>query len=166
MAAAPAFWDVLSARLGQVDAPGAGMPRHEPAVSPFRATFDPGLRFLLLGGGLVGSVPARSASGRPTTPGDGLVDASPACGGSRQRPRLNPRQRQALAFLRACGARLDEAFTEGQLKRAFRRLALRLHPDRHPAAPASERMRLASEFATVSDAYECLRSVPRWSPQG
>lgn len=43
-----------------------------------------------------------------------------------------------------------------QARRAFHRLALRLHPDRHPTAPPGERARLAERFARVAAAYREL----------
>jgi len=68
MEATPAFWDVLTTHLGHAAGPGAGTLGREPTLAPFRATFDPGLRFLLLGGGLGSRVPAqftaRRAAGR------------------------------------------------------------------------------------------------------
>ena len=45
---------------------------------------------------------------------------------------LTSQQREALSMLRELGASLDDDFNRVQLKRAFRQLALVLHPDRHP----------------------------------
>ncbi|HVY28503.1 MAG TPA: J domain-containing protein [Polyangiaceae bacterium] len=42
------------------------------------------------------------------------------------------------------------------IQQAFRRLALRLHPDRFPNADPSERARLLSRFAELSAAYHAL----------
>jgi hypothetical protein len=42
------------------------------------------------------------------------------------------------------------------VQQAFRRLALRLHPDRFPNADPSERARLLSRFAELSAAYHAL----------
>jgi hypothetical protein len=42
------------------------------------------------------------------------------------------------------------------IQQAFRRLALRLHPDRFPHAGPSERARLLSRFAELSAAYHAL----------
>jgi hypothetical protein len=45
---------------------------------------------------------------------------------------------------------------EEDVKRAFRRLAKDLHPDRHPGASADERAELARRFALVNAAYRRL----------
>jgi hypothetical protein len=43
-----------------------------------------------------------------------------------------------------------------ELRRAYRRLALQLHPDRHPRASEAERASLALRFARVTEAYRRL----------
>lgn len=43
-----------------------------------------------------------------------------------------------------------------EIRRAFRRLARALHPDRHPQATDSERRTLAVKFAQVAAAYQAL----------
>ncbi len=43
-----------------------------------------------------------------------------------------------------------------EIRRAFRRLARELHPDRHPQASDSERRALAVKFAQVAAAYQSL----------
>jgi hypothetical protein len=43
-----------------------------------------------------------------------------------------------------------------EIRRAFRRLARELHPDRHPEATAEERRALSVRFAEVSEAYRTL----------
>jgi hypothetical protein len=48
------------------------------------------------------------------------------------------------------GARADE------IKRAYRRLALTLHPDTHPTATDSERRALQERFVEVTEAYRAL----------
>jgi hypothetical protein len=45
---------------------------------------------------------------------------------------------------------------EVEVRRAFRRLAVELHPDRHATAPAEVRDRKAARFAEVSAAYHVL----------
>lgn len=71
--------------------------------------------------------------------------------------KLSSVARAALALLRGLGAvELDDRFTQTELKRAFRLLAMRLHPDRHPHASGSERARLARDFSTMTDAVGLL----------
>ena len=43
-----------------------------------------------------------------------------------------------------------------EIRRAFRRLARELHPDRHPQASEPERRALAVKFAQVAAAYQAL----------
>lgn len=45
---------------------------------------------------------------------------------------------------------------EAAIRRAFRSAAARVHPDRHPDAPAAERARLHVELAELSAAYHLL----------
>ncbi len=45
---------------------------------------------------------------------------------------------------------------EHDVKRAFRKLAVELHPDKHVAAPMNHRERSAARFAEVSEAYHLL----------
>jgi len=51
---------------------------------------------------------------------------------------------------------LDDARTPDALRRAYRKLAHRYHPDRHPASSPAERARLASLFAEATDHYRLL----------
>ena len=71
--------------------------------------------------------------------------------------RLSATQQRALGRLQRLGAlALDASFTDDQLRRAFRFLAKKLHPDRHPAASAAERARLASSFVALCESYREL----------
>ncbi len=45
---------------------------------------------------------------------------------------------------------------ENDVKRAFRKLAVELHPDKHAMAPSTQRDRSAARFAEVSEAYHLL----------
>jgi hypothetical protein len=53
---------------------------------------------------------------------------------------------------------LDDARTPDALRRAYRNLALRYHPDRHQGCSAAEHERLAGLFAEAT-AYYRLRSA-------
>ena len=69
---------------------------------------------------------------------------------------LTSQQREALSMLRKLGASLDDDFNRVQLKRAFRQLALVLHPDRHPGASPRNREQLGARFAVLCEAYRTL----------
>jgi hypothetical protein len=131
-----------------------------PTPSPIRrscvaGTPDPGLLLSLFGAVPPGLRPLgqeeRAARRSP----------QPAATGFGAPPRtLTPVQRAALDHLRTAGATdLDAAFTLDSLKQAFRRLALRYHPDRHPGSGEGDRRRLAAAFAGVHDAYRTLLGV-------
>ena len=69
---------------------------------------------------------------------------------------LTSRQREALSMLRELGAPLNDDFDRVQLRRAFRQLALVLHPDRHPGAGPRDRAHLSARFAVLCEAYRTL----------
>jgi hypothetical protein len=69
---------------------------------------------------------------------------------------LTAEQQRALAGLIALGARLDAGFTQRELQSAFRSLARRFHPDRHPDSTDAERTTLSRQFAAVLEHYRRL----------
>jgi DnaJ-domain-containing protein 1 len=79
-----------------------------------------------------------------------------------RRPRriLSMKQQDALDTLLDLGARLDRDFTDDELRRTFRALAMRYHPDRHINADEQERTRLAVLFTRAHAAYEILKAAP------
>lgn len=86
----------------------------------------------------------------------------PAAAPARTRPsrRLTAHQREALSTFVLLGARLDETFTEKDLRSAFRSLARQYHPDRHPGTGPAELARLTRLFATISTHYqELLKTI-------
>jgi hypothetical protein len=74
----------------------------------------------------------------------------------RPRRTLSARQDRALRSLVELGAPLDDAFTDAELRSAFRALAMRYHPDRHPGSSAADVSGLAARFAALTDAYREL----------
>ena len=72
---------------------------------------------------------------------------------------LSASQRQALDGLVALGANLDLNFTARELRSAYRTLARRYHPDRHPSSSDAERARLARVFAELNDNHRRLLKV-------
>jgi DnaJ-class molecular chaperone len=69
---------------------------------------------------------------------------------------LTGRQQRALTQLNDLGARLRADFTVRELRSAFRELARRYHPDRHPGGSRVETARLARMFAEVTESYRQL----------
>jgi hypothetical protein len=72
-------------------------------------------------------------------------------GGGRATKRRDPTRARALATL----GLPDEADRTSVL-RAFRTLAVRLHPDRFPSATPAERAELMRRFAEITQAYHVL----------
>lgn len=77
----------------------------------------------------------------------------------RARRVLTVQEQRALDRLLLLGARLDDHFSADDLRREYRALALRLHPDRHAQAPAADRAMLAEAFARATASYRCLQAV-------
>jgi hypothetical protein len=69
---------------------------------------------------------------------------------------LSVEQQHALDRLIALGAALDAGFSGRELRSAFRSLARRFHPDRHPHCTDAERARLSRQFAAIKDDYQRL----------
>lgn len=73
------------------------------------------------------------------------------------RRRLSQTQQLALDCLRGFGAAfLADDFTYADVKRAFRLLVKRFHPDSHPGAGEAERAYLARAFIRITLAYQQL----------
>ena len=75
-----------------------------------------------------------------------LTAASPAAVAPTLPARLTSLERQTL----------DDARTPDALRRAYRTLAHRYHPDRHPSSGPAERERLARLFAEATEYYRLL----------
>lgn len=147
MTAGVTFADVLDRTLANWPLGPQAPPRHA-RHAPFVASLDgPAVS--------IHATPyARLAAARhATTP---AVTAPPP-----QPPRpvrvMTAAQRDAARVLMDLGADLPADFTDEELRRAFRALARRWHPDRHPGASPAEHARLARTFAAVMTAYRCLR---------
>jgi DnaJ-class molecular chaperone len=61
------------------------------------------------------------------------------------------------------GATLGSDFTAHELRSAYRTLARRYHPDRHPASSEIEKARLARAFAEMSGSHRHLLTALRES---
>jgi hypothetical protein len=168
MGAAVDFEQVLDQKLAAVrPIPPAPPPR---LTTLFPATPDPGLRLDVWRGGTPADVtsgqfrytPVRVWDSGATNTGaisrrlPGAGSQNPAVRGPRKARLLDALQRVALDRLRAAGAMLSEDFTPGELRRAYRVLALQLHPDRYHHGTALDRKRMATQFSEVASAYRVL----------
>lgn len=84
------------------------------------------------------------------------VDNPPA---RRPAHRLTDRQRRAFERLGVLGADLPAGFTSEELRREYRGLARRFHPDRHGDCSEMERQQRARNFAEAAESYSCLRAL-------
>jgi len=75
---------------------------------------------------------------------------------ARRRRRLTTTQSRALDAFNRLGAGVRVDFSLGELRSAFRMLARRYHPDRHPDASVVDRHRLAWQFTTIRNSYQTL----------
>jgi DnaJ domain len=141
---AVSFAEMLDAALGRV---AAGPAR---AAVPARATWA---------GGGAPQAPASFLFSRPLT---AAVPRWPAA--SATTPRLadhafSDDERRAFNRLLDLGARLEANFSADELRREYRRLAQRYHPDRHSGGSDVEQGSLARTFAELTERYRCLRAL-------
>jgi hypothetical protein len=80
---------------------------------------------------------------------------------ARPRPsrRLTAAQQSAFDTFLELGASVGPDFSAGELRSAFRELARRFHPDRHPGIAGEERARLTGLFVRAREAYRILRGL-------
>jgi hypothetical protein len=100
-----------------------------------------------------------SAADMVATPQLAAAQSNPLGAAARGTRLLTSAERRALDLLVGLGARLMPEFALDELRREYRRLALRVHPDRHPTANADERAGLAQAFASATDAYRLLSAI-------
>jgi len=105
--------------------------------------------------------PYRSAASSGLTERAGLAEAQPPSAVRQPARTLNAAQQQALDTLIALGAELHADFTARELRREYRLLARRIHPDRHHAGAGTEceQQRLSRQFAMASDSYRRLLTI-------
>ena len=163
MRTGPDFGQILDEKLE-----GAVFTRASRRESPSSGTWSPGPRPVFLFGDLRSGFsagptrPAPISGASAWTPVYGARPGAQSGGagaraGDRPARRLTAAQTGALAVLRALGADiLTDDYADADLKSAFRALARRFHPDRHPGSSDGERARLARSFASACDAYRTL----------
>lgn len=138
----PCFADLLDAALAVPAAADAAEPRRwaRTPAAPAASTV------LLFATPLTSRVPRwLAAAGAPA---------------ARRSPhRLTADQQQAFDRLRLLGAELHAGFTAGELRREFRRLARRFHPDAQGSGTAVDRAAAARCFAEAADACRRLSTV-------
>jgi len=95
-----------------------------------------------------------------------LTSAAPrrAAGAAQPRPRrpahrLTDVQRAAFERMLLLGADLADDFTAEDLRREYRELARRYHPDGHARCGALEQAQLARSFAAAAEDYRILREL-------
>jgi hypothetical protein len=154
MRTAADFGRILDEKLGAAGVAWASRPEPPPGSS-----WRPGPRPVFLYGDLhvdLGARPAAAATLSGASAWTPVYGARPGAQPVHRRA-LTPAERQAIEALRALGADLrSDRFTDAELKSAFRSLARRFHPDRHPDSSEGERARLARAFASACDAYRTL----------
>ena len=69
---------------------------------------------------------------------------------------LTDTQSRALHTLRQLGAELASDFTSTDLRREYRKLARRLHPDSHPGCSPAELQHLSRQFTLATDSHQQL----------
>jgi hypothetical protein len=158
------FERILGEKLRLDGPPPSGLPRPAPAFWPTAGSFQTPPFLSWRADTLPGAAAAFRRLGPKVTPEPAgrPVVPPPLRRQARLAHRLSAAQRTALETLRSMGAdTLDEAFTAIELKRAFRALALRYHPDRHAGCPQDQHRELARAFAQVSQSYRVLLPAAR-----
>jgi hypothetical protein len=143
MGQTPSFAEILEGKLGNSEFVRATT---SPIDAPFRSgEFDSSPAHLAY---LLGQIAKPPQDLRPRKSPYPRPPARPV-----QPHILNDLQTKALSFFTHWGEVLTPAFSKGELKSAFRRLAKKLHPDLS--------QRSGSEFIELKEAFSQLNLVPR-----
>ena len=154
------FADALDAALGTEPlnplVPPSGTPFTSRHANPFlfaTATYRrPSRDYVDAGRRGASCAPAHSPSDAPTNQSCAAATVTTA----RTQPVLTDAQMRALETLRGLGAVLTDDFTAAELRREYRRLVRRVHPDSHPGSSRMEAERLSRQCAAATDSYQRL----------
>ena len=154
------FADALDAALGaerlNPTVPPSGTPFTSRHANPFlfaTATYRrPTRDYVDMGRRAPSCAPAYSPLEAPANQSCAAKNATTA----RTQRVLTDAQMRALETLRDLGAVLTADFTVVELRREYRRLVRRVHPDSHPGASRTETERLSRQFASATDSYQRL----------
>lgn len=153
---AATFAEMLEAELKCTDVPPrmnhTSSTRNRPLTTPLFA-FDFGARRVLQ---VCDADPRNAAHARPRTQGSAAPFTKPP---STATIPLSASEKRAMVALNALGAYLGDDLSVATLRRAFRELARRYHPDRHPQSSAAELERLARLFAEATAHYRVLAAA-------
>jgi hypothetical protein len=82
--------------------------------------------------------------------------ARPTVAPAPPRRRLTPAQQRSLDAFVDAGVPLGPDFSADEVRSAYRRLARRYHPDRHPLASDAEKAALSRRFVAITTDYDVL----------
>ena len=154
------FEEALDAALGSErlnpPVPPSGAPFTSRHANPFlfaTATYRrPSRDYVDVGRRAASCAPAHHPSDAPSSHSCAAKSATTA----RRERLLTDAQTRALQTLQDLGAVLTSDFTVAELRREYRRLARRVHPDSHPGSSRLETERLARQFASATESYQRL----------
>lgn len=146
----PCFADVLADALRPVAGTGAAAARAAATSAPSSFRAAPPHPFLF------GAAPALAQAHAVFA-----FDAAARTFPPRPRPvrALTTDQQRSLEALNALGAPLTSGFTAQELRRAYRSIAQRVHPDRQRDCSDAERARRSRLFVAATTHYRRLRAL-------
>ena len=152
MAAPELFSDLLAKKLAWEAQQTSSAPSGSVRTRPF----EPELWGFTAATGLAGHARSLFQNHFQNHRQDQATDGTPVT--SQPVRTLASSEKKALYVMRDLGASLNDDFDASSLKRAFRKLALVLHPDRHPGASHRTRRQLSARFSALCAAYKTLAS--------
>lgn len=121
---------------------------------------------LKMGGAFAGSVGSRASAYGKAARKPSALRQLPSPRVAEQAPKTERKgtattieQTIALEFFRREGSPLASTFSESDLKTEFRKIALRIHPDRHTGASLEQLKSLSARFQTLVESAEILEAT-------